>query len=94
MFNFNNKIFAKKLLINEIIFDYKQMFISFVLNICLIQFMKIHTKLRSIIIFVLILFVVLYVSIAQIASTNILVFNFTCLIIVLISLFILYLFHK
>lgn len=56
--------------------------------------MKIHTKLRSIIIFVVILFVVLYVSIAQIASSNILVFNFTCLIIVLISSFILYLFYK
>ena len=56
--------------------------------------MKIHTKLSSVIIFVLILFVVLYVSIAQIASPNILVFNFTCLIIVLISALILYLFHK
>ncbi|EKD30632.1 MAG: hypothetical protein ACD_77C00503G0001 [uncultured bacterium] len=56
--------------------------------------MKIHKKLRSIILFVLILFVVLYVSIAQIASSNILVFNLTCLVIVLISSIVLYLFHK
>ncbi len=56
--------------------------------------MKIHKELKSGVTFILVFFVVIYVAIAQIAARNILFFNISAFVVVIIFCFILFFFRN